>query len=91
MNYVMNESEYNVVDKILMESHFIDALWIQQRENPWEDYFLDVEENEEITFEEGLEMIWECVDLEPLELNDEEFKTWNHLCQKFKVGIYATK
>ena len=87
MRYVMNSVEYEVVDKILTESHLDEIIWIQQRETDdgLEDYCYDVEENTDITLKEGLEIIYDAVIFD--EMSGQDIYVFKALLRKVGVKV----
>ena len=57
--YMLDEEEYNAIDYYLQENKLYDSgLWVCQED--WgEDYFHDEENEENLTLQEGLEVIYE--------------------------------
>lgn len=92
--YVLNEKEYNALDKVLTGSHLYEYLELRQvgtnlptfPEGAY-DYFKDNEENKKLSLKQGLELVYEAaVDYkECYNMSDEDIEEFRQLLIKMNV------
>lgn len=62
--YMLDEEEYNAIDYYLQESKLYDSGFYIKQNEFGKDYFVDDEQEENLTLEEGLQIIYESMVLE---------------------------
>ena len=84
--YIMEEAQYNALDKALTQSNLCDMFEVQQVDNC--DYIYDLELDMRLMLEEGLAQIHEClVDfIDCYDFTDEDIQAYDSLMRQF--GVY---
>lgn len=92
--YVLNEKEYNALDKVLTGSHLSEYLELRQSgtksptfpEGAY-DYFKDYEENKKLSLKEGLELVYDAaIDYKKCyAMSDEDIEDFRLLLIKMKI------
>lgn len=88
--YIMTEEEFNALDKVLWKSGLSKhgGLDVTQANN--EDCFMDYEQNEILSFKDGLQIVYESgandICFENKDIEKEDYDIVNNLFNKFKIG-----
>jgi hypothetical protein len=90
-NYVMNEKEFNTLERLISVSHMDNVLEILQNEEyEYGDFFWDYDYHKGISLKEGLQTIYESdaneICFENQMINKEDYDIVNGLFKKFGIG-----
>jgi len=82
--YIMSEQQYNALDKALTKSHLCDIYEVTQEDEC--DYIYDVENDENMSLEDGLKEINDALcNFENYDFSEEDIEGYDSLMRLFEV------